>query len=219
MNARKCIVPVLMLAMLPGCATYYPIARNLREEAKPLTLSQVKEDPDGTRGAIVIWGGEILGVVNNSNSGAIYIMQLPLDENGKPMRDAAPTGRFIATSDFLDPQEYVPGFLITVAGEVTGIQTEWLQNIQYTYPVVDIKDVHVWPMLPIGYESYGTPGWYVAPDWWWDGGQFYPYPYPYYYPSCYYERGYRGGFHEGYGGSEEHAGFGGHTGDGGGHGR
>lgn len=213
MNAGKYIAAVLALAMLAGCASY-PIAKNLREQAKPLTVSQVKANPEGARGSIVIWGGRIINTVNSANGGEVYIMSRPLRSNGKPVVDGPPLGRFIATSgDYVEPEAFPAGWLITVAGQVTGVRTEMLQNFRYTYPVVAIEDVHVWPVHPPEYyygDYYGGPGWdyWWGPDWWWYGGGFY---YPYYY-------GPHGGFHrgawgfEGHGGSEGHGGFEGHAG-------
>lgn len=213
MNAGKYIAPVLVLAMLSGCATY-PIAKNLREEAKPLTVRQVKADPAGTQGSVVIWGGRIVDVANDTNGGEIYIMNLPLRGNGKPLIDASTAGRFIAVSgDFLDPEAYPEGRLITVAGEVAGVRREMLQNIRYTYPVLDIKETHVWPVMQQEYYYYGPgwdwgwgPWWGWGPGWWGYGGGFY---YPYYD---------HGGYHAGHGGFEEHPGFEGHGAVGGGRG-
>lgn len=163
-----------MLAMLSGCATY-PIATNFRKQASPLTLDQVKADPKDTRGATVIWGGIIFSTINDTNGGAIYIAKLPLDPNEKPWRDSPTTGQFIATSSqVLDPETYSYYGLVTVAGTVTGVRTEAQGKVLYTYPVVDIEDIRVWPIFPRDFLAYGTPGWWVAPDWWWYGGNFYP---------------------------------------------
>lgn len=176
MNLEKYTAPLLMLAVLSGCSTApYPIAENFREQAKPLALWQVQADPDGTRGATVIWGGIILGAVNDTNGSAIYIMKAPLDANEKPMRNLAATGQFIATtSQALDLQTFSYCRLVTVAGTVVGVRTTTRGNIRYAYPVVDIQDVRVWPIFREDFLSYGTPGCFVGPEWWWYGGNFYP---------------------------------------------
>lgn len=175
MNAAKYFAPVLMSAMLSGCATTYPIAQNFREQAQPLTLSQVKFDPDATRGATVIWGGIIVNTINDTNGGAIYIMNAPLDPNEKPVRDFATSEQFIAaSSQYLDPESFSGCRLITVAGKVTGVWTVKSGNRRYTYPVVDIEDIRVWPIFPPDFEDYGTPGWFVGPSWWWYGGDYHP---------------------------------------------
>jgi outer membrane lipoprotein len=155
MNVEKYITPCLMLAMLAGCAAPDPFADNLREQAKPLTSTQVVVDPQGTHGTVVIWGGRITSVVNGTNGGTLYIMQLPLAKNDKPLIYGAATGGFIARGgDFLDPEVYRYGKLITVAGEVTGVRTEMLHNVPYTYPVLTIRQTCLWPVMQREYDSY-----------------------------------------------------------------
>jgi outer membrane lipoprotein len=53
---------------------------------------------------------------------------------------------------------------VTAAGEVKGHETTPLDQIEYTYPVIGIRESYPWKEP----ESYG-----------------YPYPYTYYYP-CYF---------------------------------
>lgn len=218
MNAAKYLAAALLLAALSGCATY-PISKDFRQQAKQVTLDQVKANPDGTRGTIVIWGGRIINVVNATNGSAIYIVCLPLPDNEKPIAYGPSPGRFIATStSFLDPEMFPHGGLITVAGQLDGVRTEPLQNIQYVYPVLQIEDTHVWPMGPQEYPypyygDYGpNPYWdYWWPGWWWYGG------YPFYYGGYYH--GYHGGFHGGGGGGFRGGGGGFRGGGGGGGGR
>jgi outer membrane lipoprotein len=221
MNFVKFFAPVLLLAVLSGCASY-PISKDLRQQSQTITMSQVKADPAGTRGAIVIWGGRIINVVNGTNGGAIYIVCLPLRQDEEPLRYGPSPGRFIATSEeFLDPEMFPLHSLITVAGQLKGVWPEQLGNIQYPYPVLDIKEAHVWPIEEeeyAPYYGYYGPGWDWGwdwgPDWWWWGGLYYPYYYGGYY------HGYRGGYHDGYHGGYG-GGFVGHGGGGGGggHGR
>ncbi|HUA67189.1 MAG TPA: Slp family lipoprotein [Candidatus Saccharimonadales bacterium] len=166
---------VLVLVLLSGCVTY-PIAKNIQKQAKPLTLAQAVANPGAHQGAVVIWGGRIIKTVNDVNSSAIYILQLPLDRSGKPMVEANTSGRFIASSKgFLDPEIYKRGRLITVAGAFTGLETQPVQKTQYTYPVVEIKQIHLWPVeRRHGYYYYPAwgyyyPGWYLGwyPAWGW----------------------------------------------------
>ena len=165
----------VILVALSGCATY-PVAKNLRQQAKPLTLSQVAENPGASQGTIVIWGGRIIKTVNDVNHSAVYVLKLPLDRDGKPRVQGDTSGRFIASSrGFLDPEVYKRGRLVTVAGAIAGLKTEPVQKGKYTYPVVDIKQIHVWP-VPREYYYYpalGGSGYYYPyyPDWDWD---YYP---------------------------------------------
>src|ERR1700739_2323603 len=187
----KCLASALLfflVVVLSGCHTY-PISKNIRQQAQPITLSQVKANPEGTRGKIVIWGGQIINVVNETHGSSIYIIALPLNKHGKPIPHKVSPGRFIATTtEFVDPEMFPQHGLITVAGGLNGVWTERLGNIPYPYPVVEIQETHVWPPEQADYYpdygygyGYGYPygydypywGWDWGPGWWWwDGGVF-----------------------------------------------
>jgi outer membrane lipoprotein len=208
MNASRYLASALFLALLSGCATG-PISKEFQQQAKQVTIDQVRADPEGTRGTIVIWGGRIIDVVNETNGSSIYIVCLPLPQNEKPLPYGPSPGRFIATSTgFLDPEMFPHGSLITVAGQLDGVSTKQLGNVPYSYPVLQIQETHIWPGEPeeyYPYDGYYSPGWgldYWGPAWWW-GGLYYPY----YYGGFY--GGYRGGFHGGFHGGGFHGGGGG----------
>lgn len=183
-------LPGLLALTLTGCATY-PVTKNIREQARPLTLSQVRENPGAVRGTVVIWGGRIIKTVNDTNGADIYVLKLPLNRRERPRSDMLSSGRFIATSqNFLDPQIYRRGRLITVAGTITGVETHALQKTQYPYPVVAARQLHVWPRervryyypgynYPVwgypypGYSYWGySPPWGVGFNWYYDGGDW-----------------------------------------------
>ncbi|HEV2455533.1 MAG TPA: Slp family lipoprotein, partial [Verrucomicrobiae bacterium] len=168
MNAVKYLAIALLLALLAGCASY-PISDQFRQQARQITLDQVRADPEGTRGKIVIWGGRIINVVNESKGSSIYILCLPYREDEQPIPYAPSPGRFIATSTgFLDPEMFPHGSLITVAGQLDGVRTEPLQHMQYPYPVLNIEETHIWHWEP---EQYVYPYYgYYGPDWDWGWG-------------------------------------------------
>ena len=68
--------------------------------------------------------------------------------------------------DFLDPATLPYGTSVTVTGEVTGSSTMPLDEGDYTYPVIDIKNLQVWAgfddSVPRMRPSYG-PGPYRGP--------------------------------------------------------
>lgn len=158
----------LALVALSGCATY-PVAKNLRQQARPVTLLQALASPGTYQGTMVIWGGKIIQTLNHTNGADLYILQLPLTRQERPVLGAASAGRFIAHSGgFLDPEVYRPGRLVTVAGPLAGLKTAPVQKTRYTYPVVDLRQVHVWPVNPRRYYYYYySPGYY--PAWYWNG--------------------------------------------------
>jgi outer membrane lipoprotein len=225
MNAARYFASALSLALLSGCATG-PISKEFRQQAKQVTIDQVRANPGGTRGTIVIWGGRIIDVVNETNGSSIYVVCLPLPSNERPLPYGPSPGRFIATSSgFLDPEMFPHGSLVTVAGQLDGVSTKPLGNVPYPYPVLQIQETHVWPGEPeeyYPYDGYYGPGWgwdYWGPAWWWWGGLYYPYYYGGFYGR--YHGGFHGGFHgSGGGGFRGGGGFhGSGGGGGGGHGR
>ena len=182
MRMETFMVVVLGLAALSGCASN-PISENLRNQAQPLTFTQVKVNPQSTRYVVVIWGGRIINTINTTNGTEIYVLQLPLDSKERPNPDdTASTGRFIVLSpEFLDPAAYPRGHLITVAGRAQGVRTERLQNILYTYPVLSTEQIHLWTQRQRDYYYYDvSPGWYWGYNpyspLWRDGGSSRYYP-------------------------------------------
>ncbi|MGH7940175.1 MAG: Slp family lipoprotein [Limisphaerales bacterium] len=145
MRNGKYVGFVMLVGCLAGCAAN-PIQQNLRNQARPLSLTQVTANPEATRGDTVIWGGRIMNTTNGPYGGQIYVLQLPLRCNDSPKNhEANPAGHFIAISpEHLDPAAYPPGGLITVAGRVHGVRNEYLHNTLCAFPLVQIKQTHLW---------------------------------------------------------------------------
>jgi outer membrane lipoprotein len=188
----------LVLAVAGGCS--YPIAKQYRLEArKDLTIAMVQEEPDEYKGALVIWGGIILQTTNEPEGTELTILQTPLDRAGVPRAAVETEGRFLARAGrFLDPEVWRRGQRVILAGEIEGVESRPLDNATYAYPVLAVKQLHLWlpAVMQPYYPSYGWlgGGWY-GPD--------YPYPYPYYSYPYYYHYGYGFG-HRGHGGHEGH---------------
>jgi outer membrane lipoprotein len=163
----RLLLLVPFLAALAGCATY-PISKNLRQESRPVALTRVLENPETARGSTVIWGGRIIRTVNSTNGVAIYVLALPLNHYEQPRPDANSEGRFIARStQFLDPEIFQPGRLITVAGTIAGIEAGRIQKVQYSYPVLGLKEIYLWPRFRRHHRDWG----WCYPDECWD---YYP---------------------------------------------
>ncbi len=239
MNRVKWVGAALVSAAIglwiSGCASY-PVSKDVRQQAKQVTFSQVRADPDGTRGTVVIWGGRIINVANETKGSSVYVICFPLKSDGKPDSKGPSPGRFIATTpDFLDPQMLPQGQRITVAGSLNGVSTQQLGTMAYAYPVIALKELHVWPPKSgedypdyPNYPYYGyygpdwnwSLGWGWGPGWGWYNGFYYPFYYGGYYRG--YHGGYHGGYHDGGGyhqsGGEFHGGGGWGGGGGGFHG-
>jgi hypothetical protein len=77
-------------------------------------------------------------VISNSNALSALGRSQP--------RRMYPGGRFIVyVPGFLDPAISRPNRKITVMGSVLGKEVHPLGEIKYSYPVIEKKDLHLWP--------------------------------------------------------------------------
>ncbi len=168
----RILVLGFLAAAMSSCATA-PIASQYRQEAKSnnVSFSMVLQNPDAYINNVVLWGGSIIETTNTQNGTQIIVLQAPLGSAERPETSESSQGRFIAmSSKFLDPAIYREGRKITLAGQVTGKKTLQLGETSYTYPVVDIKQLHLWSKRQNYY--YGYP--YDYGYWGW--GPYYWYP-------------------------------------------
>jgi outer membrane lipoprotein len=166
---------IALLITLTGCASMQEA-----EDKQTVTFLQVKAAPDSFKGQSAVFGGKVLTARRQKDGTKLEILQLPLDRSLRPGYDLTQSqGRFIALQrEFLDPATLPPGTRVTVTGEISGSITLPLDETDYTYPVINITRVQVWP----GSEDaaprirpYMGPGPYWGPYW-------SPYwrPWPYY---------------------------------------
>lgn len=145
-----------LFGFLWGCA--YPISEKVQNAAsKDLAYPVVVQDPKKYDGTTVIWGGMISDVRNVNEGGRMAISEAPLDPRGNPQLETI-RGTFIAATDrYLDPKVYQRGRKVTLAGEISGQQIKVIDAVQYVYPVVKIREMHLWdePLvkLPEAYKD------------------------------------------------------------------
>lgn len=162
LRSDRFFILVFFSFLIAGCA--YPISKEFRKEAaKELTFSMVAQNPSAYVGSIVIWGGKIVETQNVAGGSQIIVLETPLDYEEMPESEKYSEGRFIAKSPaFLDPEIYKNGGKITVAGEVIGTERKPLGKSEYAYPVIMIKQLHLWrkaPAYPYWYGPYGPYDW------------------------------------------------------------
>jgi outer membrane lipoprotein len=70
-------------------------------------------------GRTVNWGGRIVKTVNGRSETTLEILWLPVDRAGRPESGQSEGPRFLAVvPNFLDPEIYAPGRLVSVVGTV-----------------------------------------------------------------------------------------------------
>jgi outer membrane lipoprotein len=143
-NIKSAFFLSLVFIVSTGCS--YPFSRAVYSKAdKTMTFSMVHEHPESYKGQYVLWGGQIIHTTNRDNGSEITVLQMPLDADYFPLHLNRSEGRFIVKSPaFLDPEIYKRKTRITVIGEVAGQETRPLYKTHYTYPVLNIKQIHPW---------------------------------------------------------------------------
>ena len=144
-----------------------------------ITFGQVIAAPESFKEQPVTFGGKILGARRLKDGTRIEVLQLPLTSSLKPSFDLSKSqGRFVAMqNEFLDPATIPSGTFVTVTGEIAGSVTMPFDETEYTYPIVEIKNLLVWPKddaacpqvcpYPYGPDPYWGPYWgpYWSPYW------------------------------------------------------
>jgi outer membrane lipoprotein len=131
--------------LLSGCAPVIS-QRVLNDVDQALSFEQLLENPEAHKGKIVLLGGTIIETENFTERTLIFVLQRPLGFQKKPIAEDISKGRFIIhTLDFLDPAIYRHGRKITVGGSVMGVDVRSLGKIKYSYPVIEKKELYLWP--------------------------------------------------------------------------
>ena len=167
----------LLLSLIPlllsGCV--YVISKEVRREVtRDLNLREVMKEPDAYKGKVVLWGGVIIESRNLKQGTRVVVLQKDLSKWGRPKESDESQGRFIVLyPGYLDTAICRRDREITVAGEIIGQEVLPVDEIEYTYPVLSPREIHLWREVRMArYPYYPYP-------WWWD----YPYwPYRRWYP-------------------------------------
>ncbi|HQG31497.1 MAG TPA: Slp family lipoprotein [Deltaproteobacteria bacterium] len=160
------VLAAAVAAVCPGCAG--PISNGVIKNAdESVTLDRVRANPGAYEGRVVLWTGIILDTQPLENSTVIEILERPADRQKRPKNVDASRGRFFARGNgFLDPAVLCQGREITVVGKIAGSESSLIGEYNYTYPVVDIEEYHLWaPEREIYYYTPYPP--YPFYDPWW----------------------------------------------------
>jgi outer membrane lipoprotein len=132
------------LLWMAGCAPVFS-RQALDQVDRSISFHELQSDPEHYQGKWVMLAGVIINT-NNTNEGTfVEVLQKPMGRRGRPLDTDVTGGRFIISSaQFLDAAVYLPGRLITVIGEAAGRKVQPIGEIEYRYPVVTAKELHLW---------------------------------------------------------------------------
>jgi starvation-inducible outer membrane lipoprotein len=190
MSRMIAIVPLLTAAlMLAACAEP---TQQVRQAPAPggvppeleqqidasVTFEDLQADPAKYVGRTVRLGGMVIRVKRMKDQTELELLELPMESTGTPTTERIRSkGRFLAVRDApLDPATAREGTPMTIVGVVKGSAIR-LDEIEYRYPIVDIKHLIDWSATLRGgpgeanwvavqrdYISPGIQTLYVDPD-------------------------------------------------------
>jgi outer membrane lipoprotein len=101
--------------------------------------------PGAHKGKVVLFGGVVVKAVNKDKGTLLEIYQTKIDREGRPIDLDRSGGRFLAFyRGFLDSEIYCKGRKVTIAGAVEGEKIGKLGELDYRYPYLVIKAIHLW---------------------------------------------------------------------------
>lgn len=134
-----------MLIFLFGCA---PVLSSgvIQQSDASVTFSDLVRTTANYTGKTVVLGGTVIASKITQSKTELEMLQRPLGYRMEPILNDQSEGRFLVVFDqLLDDKIYENGRKITLAAEVVGSETRPLENIQYNYPVLKIKEHYLWP--------------------------------------------------------------------------
>lgn len=177
---RKIGIAFASLLLLAACSPV--LSRSLMQEGlRDVPLSAVREAPDPYKGKLFILGGLIIETRQTERGSQIEALAIPVNRFGH-LRDEVRVrdGRFLAVHPkehgFLEPLIYKKGRQVTLAGEFLELKKAKLDEIEYTYPVFEIRQIHLWEEYSDRY--YYSPYYYYNPYPYWYDPWWRPYPPP-----------------------------------------
>ncbi|MBI4849081.1 MAG: Slp family lipoprotein [Nitrospirae bacterium] len=165
----KLLIIILANLIVISCV---PVLREdlMRSGIVNFQLTDIKENPVYNEGKLFILGGIIVKTTMSKEGSLLESIYVPVDTRGYFRTLGTKDGRFLALyrgKELLDPVIYKEKREVTIAGEFIGLRNGMIGEMEYTYPLFEIKEIYLW-------SEYKDTGYYR-----------YPYYYPYYYPPPY----------------------------------
>jgi len=156
---------VYLIILLAGLSMYSctpVLSRNLLSNGIVTEgISDIKQDPDSYKGRLFIFGGIIVKTETTKDGSVIEAIFVPVNSLGYLKSIKTSGGRFLAiykSQEILDPLIFSEKREISLAGEFIGIRKGNIGEMDYAYPLFEIKDIYLWEeMKEKDYYYYYMP--------------------------------------------------------------
>jgi outer membrane lipoprotein len=135
----------LALLLFSGCGPV--LSQAVIDESDPnVLLGELQRNPEQYMGRSVLFGGTIVRAGNDAAGSWVEVLQRPLGYRLEPKLNDQTGGRLLLKSNEIwDDQIFSKGRKITLVGKVEGTETRSLDEIAYDYPILSVKEYHLWP--------------------------------------------------------------------------
>jgi outer membrane lipoprotein len=170
---KKAFLMCTALLVLAACSPV--LSRDvMKEGAREFSLNYLRETPEVFQGKLFILGGLIVETRLTEKGSQIEALSVPVDSYGHLDISAQSQGRFFAvfprSKGLLDPMVYRRGREITLAAEFAAVRKGKIDEMEYVYPVFEVREIYLWEDRR---EYYGPYYYYPYYD------PFYRSPFPY----------------------------------------
>lgn len=177
---KRVLTILFAVLLLTACAPV--LSRELMKEGtRKVSLDQLRESPDNYKGRLFILGGVIVNSKFTETGTQIEALYVPVDSFGYLEEGEHAGGRFLAISPkskrLLDPVVYKKGREVTLAGEFLESRKGKIDDMEYVYPVFEIKQIYLWQEPTYYYAPYYYPYYNNYPFMYDPWGRPYPSPY------------------------------------------
>lgn len=181
-NIMKRVIAIGMASLLFASCAPVLDRQLMREGQRNVSFDELRSNPDAYKGRLYILGGLIAEARFTEQGSQLEVLAVPVDSHGYLEEHERSSGRFLAvlsrSKALLDPIVYKRGREVTLAGEFREIWKGKIDEMEYEYPVFEIRQIHLFEeqqyynMYPYPYYPY--PYWYnpywgpwpPPPGWW-----------------------------------------------------
>ncbi len=173
---------IIILVFTSACVPV--LSKNLMQSGSTdVRMSELRKNPGANIGKLFILGGIIAKTTVIKEGSLIEAIYIPVNAMGYLKVPDVTNERFLAIyrgSKLLDPLIYREKREITLAGEFLEVRKGLIGEMEYGYPLFEIRQIHLWAEYPDNYYFYPPP--YPRIYYRLQHGIDYDYPYYPYYP-------------------------------------